>query len=106
MLDAQHLALDLIRLLRPVRDRLTQRAPRLADQLERAATSVALNLAEGSGRFGRDKRRAYRVAYGEIAEVKAALAAAVAWGHVEADSVGDALALADRVARVAFALAR
>ncbi len=40
----------------------------LRDQLIRASSSVALNIAEGSGRFGRDRVQHYRIAYGSAKE--------------------------------------
>jgi len=52
----------------------------LADQLERAATSIAHNVAEGARREGRDRRRFYVMAHGSAAEVWAALDVADAWG--------------------------
>ena len=106
MLDAQLLVLDLIRTLRPLVDDLATRAPDLADQVRRAATSTALNLAEGVRRSGRDKKRAYRIAAAEAHEVRAALDVALAWGFVAAPAIAPAQALADRVGRVTFALAR
>ena len=41
----------------------------LKDQLNRASSSIALNLAEGNGRINRaDKRRFYIIAFGSIRE--------------------------------------
>jgi four helix bundle protein len=46
----------------------------LRDQLERAAASVCLNLAEGYGRRQpRDKRHFYQIALGSLREVQAIL---------------------------------
>ena len=46
----------------------------LKDQLERAASSVVLNLAEGTGRPTRpDKRKFYNIALGSLRECQAAL---------------------------------
>src|SRR5262245_21810157 len=106
MLDAQLLTLDLIRCLRPLVERLRATSPDLADQLRRAATSVGLNLAEGTRRSGADKRRAYRIAAAEAQEVKAALELAAAWGALDDADLDGARTLADRVGRVTFALAR
>ena len=106
MLTAQQLTLDLIRTLRPIRDALRVHSPAIEDQLVRATTSVVLNLAEGIRRSGRDKKRAYRIAAAEAQEVKAALEVAAAWGHVDDAALAPVRALADRVARMTYGLAR
>ena len=106
MLDAQVLVLDLIRCLRPLVERLRKTCPDLAGQLVRATNGVGLNLAEGIGRSGADKRRVYRLAAAEAQEVKAALEIAAAWAALDDADLVDARALADRVGRVTYALAR
>jgi len=46
----------------------------LKDQLRRAASSVALNLAEGAGRFGqKDQKRFFTIAMGSLRECQAVL---------------------------------
>mgnify|MGYP002623801731 CR=1 FL=1 len=46
----------------------------LKDQLGRAASSIVLNLAEGSGRrTPKDKRRFYQMAFGSLRECQAVL---------------------------------
>ena len=59
-------------------DDIVEQLPRgrayLADQLQRAATSVPLNVAEGAGEFGRkDKARFYRMALRSATECAALL---------------------------------
>jgi four helix bundle protein len=80
MLVAYEVALDLVRALRPVVAQLRQHSADAADQVERAASSVVLNLAEGYRRHGRDPKRFYVIAQGSAAEVLAALELAEAWG--------------------------
>ncbi len=41
----------------------------ISDQLMRSASSVPANIAEGHGRFGRDRAYHFRVAYGSAKEV-------------------------------------
>ena len=46
----------------------------LRDQLDRAASSIVLNLAEGAGReLPKDQRRFYSIAYGSLRECQAIL---------------------------------
>ena len=106
MLDAQQLTLDLIRSLRPLVAQLHVQNSDLENQLRRAASSVALNLGEGIRRTGKDKKRAYRIAAAEAQEVKSALEVACAWGYVDDGALAPVRALADRVAKITFALAR
>ncbi len=80
MFHAYTNALDLIRALVPVVEQLKTYDSNLADQVTRAATSVTLNVREGSKRAGRDRRRFYVMAQGSAAEVQAALDTADAWG--------------------------
>lgn len=59
-------------------DQVAEQLPRgrgyLADQLRRASTSVALNIAEGAGEFARDdKARFYRMARRSATECAAIL---------------------------------
>jgi len=80
MLVAYEVALDLIRALRPVVARLRTYSPDAADQVERAASSIVLNLAEGDRRSGRDPRRFFDMAHGSAGEIRGALDVAEAWG--------------------------
>ena len=64
MFHAYTNALDLIRALVPVVEQLKTYDANLADQVVRAATSISLNVAEGSGRSGKDRLHCYRVARG------------------------------------------
>jgi four helix bundle protein len=75
-------ALELVRALRPIVEALRSDSRDLADQIERAGTSIVLNLAEGNRRAGKDRRRFFVYAQGSGAEVKAALEVADAWGWV------------------------
>jgi four helix bundle protein len=80
----------------PVR-RLAQLDGDLARQIRRATNSVALNVAEGRRRVGRDRLHLWRIAAGSADEVVAALKAAVGWDHLTEADVAQALGLLDRV---------
>ena len=79
MLIAYQVALDLVRALRPVVARLHSYSAEAADQVERAASSIVLNLAEGDRRHGRDPRRFWDIAHGSAGEIRGALDLADAW---------------------------
>jgi four helix bundle protein len=106
MLVAQSITNDLIRSLRPVVAELRRQDGDLASQITRAATSVALNLAEGTRRTARDKRRVYRIAAAEAQEVKMALETIAAWGYLDDAVLAVPRALADRVGALTYGLAR
>src|ERR1043165_5709577 len=80
MLVAYDVALDLIRALRPVVVQLRKHSRDAADQIERAASSIVLNLAEGDRRRGRDPGRFFDMAHGSAGEIRGALDLADAWG--------------------------
>ena len=103
---SEQLTIDLLEQLHPVLEALRTRRPPLADQLERAATSVLLNLAERGGRVGRDQRRVLRIAVAEAREVKAALLVARTLRHVDAVTLAPALGIADRLCGVLHGLIR
>ena len=77
---AYDVALDLVRALRPVVAQLRKHSADAADQVERAASSIVLNLAEGWRRHGRDPRRFWDMAHGSAGEIRGALDLADAWG--------------------------
>ena len=76
-------SIELVRGLRPVVEKLARKDRDLANQIRRAGSSIALNIAEGNRRSGKSKTYHFRVAAGSAAEVEAGLEVAVAWGHLE-----------------------
>ena len=62
-------AIEVIRLLHPVLEQVKLKNASLADQCDRASTSVALNLSEGAGQRGGNRRQRYLTALGEAREV-------------------------------------
>jgi four helix bundle protein len=103
-LVAYDVALELIRAPRPVVVQLRRYSPDAADQVERAASSIALNLAEGGRRNGRDPRRFFDMAHGSAGEIPGALDLAEAWGwQIES---AQARALLDHELRLLWGLTR
>lgn len=73
-LDVYAAALDFISLTHDIVARFPKGRSSLADQLERAATSIALNIAEGCGEYSpKEKSRFYRMALRSAAERAAVL---------------------------------
>jgi four helix bundle protein len=80
MFVAYQVSLEMIRKLAPIVPAIAKHDRDLVDQLQRAASSVALNLAESQGRAGGDRRRHIQIAAGSAFEVRGALEVADAWG--------------------------
>jgi four helix bundle protein len=68
----------------------------VADQLIRPASSVALNLAEGSGHIGGSRQHHWRIAYGSALESSSALGLLEAAGKIDQARACEAEALLDR----------
>ncbi|MCE9578420.1 MAG: four helix bundle protein [Deltaproteobacteria bacterium] len=99
-------ALEGVRLTREFLARVKAGNRSLGDQLVRAASSVVLNLAEGSQRRGADRAHFYRIAAGSAAEVRGVLDAAAAFGFVEADEIAGASDRFDQVVAMLRPLTR
>jgi four helix bundle protein len=94
--DAFTVAIEMVTSLRDPLERIRRHDRDLADQIRRAASSVALNVSEGARRDGRDRAHLYRVAAGSAAEVRAALDVAAAWAYVDSAALARARDLLDR----------
>ena len=82
MLQIQYVAVEMVRHLRAPIGQIETADRDLGRQLRRAAASVVLNLAEGSGSSGGTRRERYRSALGSLREVEAALSVAVAFAYL------------------------
>jgi four helix bundle protein len=83
MLRVHDVMLDAISMMRPMVRAIEARDRELASQLRRAASSVVLNLAEGSGSFGGVRTQRYRTALGSARETWSCLLVAERFGYVE-----------------------
>ena len=79
---------DVLRGLRPIVTAIETHDRDLARQLRRAASSIALNVSEGSGSNGGTRRERYRNALGSARETGACLDVALAFGYVESVDAG------------------
>jgi four helix bundle protein len=82
MLRIYPVSLDMLREIKPLVDRIARADRAHADQLRRSALSVTLNLAEGSGSRGGNRRARYDSALGSARETLANLEAAEAIGYL------------------------
>ena len=103
-LHSQQIALDAVRKLRPLVERIQRRDKNLADQLRRAASSVVLNLAEGAYNQAGHRRSRLESARGSANEARAALSVASAWGYVSEGDAAEVDALYERVLRMTYRL--
>lgn len=92
---ALDVSFQLIEALAPIVPVIARQDRDLADQLRRAATSISLNLAEGSRSQKGNRQKHFCLAHGSASEVKAALCVARAWGWLDGDD--RALAVLDRL---------
>jgi four helix bundle protein len=86
MLRIYDVALMTLEAMRPAIRTIEARDKDLARQLRRAASSIVLNVAEGSGASGGTRRERYRSALGSAREVVACIDVARAWGYVEVET--------------------
>jgi four helix bundle protein len=97
MFIAKEVSLEVIVSLRTVVPRIESNDRDLADQIRRAATSVALNLSEGQRSLKGNKAKHYAIAHGSANEVLAGLRTAVAWGWITEQGASDAFGKLDRL---------
>ena len=75
------------------------------DHLERAGDSIALNIAEGNGKFSiRDRARFFQIAHGSALECAACLDLFVARQCCEADRIEKGKLLLEEIVKMLFAM--
>ncbi len=74
--------LEIIRAAAPLVHELRKRSPNLADQAERALSSVPLRIAEGSYSRGKNRAAHYHGGAGSMQEAIGAFDTGAAWGWI------------------------
>jgi four helix bundle protein len=104
--QVEELTLELIRTLKPLVPRIRRHERSLADQLVRAASSIALNIAEGQYSDPGNRRARFYSAAGSANETRAALGVAIAWGYFAEADAQPAAALLERIVPMLWKLSR
>ena len=76
----------------------------IADQVIRSASSVPANLAEGHGRFGRDRSNHWRIAYASAKEVDSHLKLLAHAGAISRNGAVEAMNAFDQVRAMTWRL--
>ena len=100
---AYDLSLQFVTSLAPVIQQIASHDKDLARQLRRAASSIVLNLAEGSHSDPGNRRARFYTAAGSAKESQAALHLAVAWEYTTDTTTTE---LVDRVVAITYALSK
>ena len=97
-LDVYRIAVEFLALALHILDRIPQKRRELRSQLERAAMSVPLNIAEGCGKPApADRARYHGIARGSALECGAVLDVCGLMGHASVDEIRDGKRLLGRV---------
>jgi four helix bundle protein len=95
--DTLEMSLNVLDQLATIEPKIRQRRKSLADEIGRAAESIALNVSEARQRAGLDKPDLYRRAAGSAAELTTALRIARARGYITHADYAAVDATLDRV---------
>lgn len=105
-LDSYQCALKFVSLALPLADAAPRGRGELADQLRRAALSISLNIAEGSGRWERDARRFYDIARGSALECAALVDVMKTTGGWDPERLAEPMELLERIVQMLTRMAR
>jgi four helix bundle protein len=105
-LQVAALSFEMIEALRPLMPRIRARDRALADQISRAASSVALNIAEGDFSDPGNGRARFFTAAGSANETLAGLKVALVWGYLEPADAAIGTSLLQRFVPMLWKLAR
>ena len=104
MFVALEMSVVVVERLVPVETKIKRCSAQLANQIQRASESVALNLAEGRWRSAGDQRRHYEMAAGSASEVTVALRIALAKRYVTKPDLAEVEGPLDQVRAMLFRL--
>jgi len=104
--DALEMSLAVMDQLAPMEIKIRVRRKSLADQVGRAAESVALNVSEARERAGLDRTDLYRRAAGSASELTTALRIARARGYITQADYAAIDGVLDRVRAMLWGLCR
>ena len=97
-------AVEMIREIRPLIERVGRHDKALAVQLRKSASSVPMNIAEGAKSRGGNEVARYQDAAGSANETRSALQVAAAWGYIAESSRTSVDGLLDRVIAMLYRL--
>jgi four helix bundle protein len=104
--EVEEVAYELVAALRPLVPLIKSRDRALADQLTRAASSIALNIAESNYSDPGNRRARLFTAAGSANETRAVLRLAIEWGHCPPARAAGARSLVERVIAMLWKLTR
>ena len=102
----EELSIELIVALKPLVVRVRRHERGLADQILRAASSVALNIAEAQYSDPGNRKARFFSAAGSANETRAALRVAIAWGYFAKRDATAAAALLEQIVPTLWKLSR
>jgi four helix bundle protein len=102
----EELTIELVHVLKPLVPRIRRHDRSLADQMVRAASSIALNIAEAQYSDPGTRKSRFYSAAGSANETRAALRVAVAWGYFAEPEAVRPAALLEQIVPMLWKLSR